>query len=202
MSPTPQSWLSRLRTEIETNTDALGALASRVDEATWRRRPEPQKWSMAEGVAHLVATTDAYLPLLAQGIALAPDLAPDPGPGASAEKRARGTLFGRLLRWLMEPPVRLRLKTTPPFVPEPIPETVEGADARRSTQVERFADGQAALRALLDQAEGKAIHRAKMSSPFDPRLRYDLLSAFRIVTAHQRRHLWIMERIETARRGP
>jgi hypothetical protein len=32
-----------------------------------------------------------------------------------------------------------------------------------------------------------------MISPFDSRVRYNLFSAFRIIAAHQRRHLWQAE---------
>jgi hypothetical protein len=33
----------------------------------------------------------------------------------------------------------------------------------------------------------------KIISPFDRRVRYNVFSAFRIVVAHQRRHLWQAE---------
>ena len=51
------------------------------------------------------------------------------------------------------------------------------------------------LDALYDVSD-----KVKLVSPFNARLKYNALAAFRILAAHQRRHLWQAERaLESAR---
>ena len=46
---------------------------------------------------------------------------------------------------------------------------------------------------LARAARGIDLGRLRIISPFDKRVRHNLYSAFRIVAAHQRRHLWQAE---------
>ena len=46
---------------------------------------------------------------------------------------------------------------------------------------------------LLVDAEGLALSRIKVGSPFLPRLRYSVYFALRTIPGHQRRHLWQAE---------
>jgi uncharacterized damage-inducible protein DinB len=45
------------------------ALTDGLDETTFHARPSSQSWSMAECLAHLNLTTEAYLPLIREAIA-------------------------------------------------------------------------------------------------------------------------------------
>lgn len=47
-----------------------------------------------------------------------------------------------------------------------------------------------ALTSLARRGAGLRLSSAKIASPFDARLRYGGYAAFRILTAHLRRHLW------------
>ena len=91
-------------------------------------------------------------------------------------------LLGRILRWFMEPPVRTRMKTAAPFVPKGV--------RAKTESLNEFMSLQDALIELLHEAETVSMTRVKIVSPFDSRVRYNLYSAFRIIAAHQRRHLW------------
>jgi hypothetical protein len=91
---------------------------------------------------------------------------------------------------MFEPPVRVRMKTPAPFVPprvDPIPDVLERFDYLQGELLQR-----------LDRGNGLALDRQKVTSPFNVRVKYNLYSTFRIITAHQRRHLWQAERVHAA----
>lgn len=143
----------------------------------WQRRPAPERWSAGEHVVHLTLTTRAFLPLLEEALKTAP----------AGEGPYRRDFVGWLLGWLTEPPVRMRSKTAAPFVPS--------ADVPRETALRDFDASQDELAALLRKAAGLALDRVKIVSPFDGRVSYTVWSTLRILAAHQRRHLWLAEKI-------
>jgi hypothetical protein len=99
----------------------------------------------------------------------------------------RRDLWGWLLCRLLEPPYKTRVRTPPPFVPTAILPKVEVMEA-----YERL---QRALVDCLQQSSGLDLVRLKIVSPFAKHTRYNLYSAFRVIAAHQRRHLWQAEQI-------
>lgn len=143
----------------------------------WHRRPAPERWSAGEHVVHLTLTTRAFLPLLEEAVNHAP----------AGQGPYRRDLVGWMLGRLTEPPVRLRVKTMAAFVPS--------ADVPRETALRDFDASQDELAALLRKAAGRALDRVKVASPFDARVRYNVWSTLRILPAHQRRHLWLAEKI-------
>jgi hypothetical protein len=56
-----------------------------------------------------------------------------------------------------------------------------------------FVAAQDVLIESLHAADGVALDRATIISPFNRRLRYNLLSMFAVLAAHERRHLWQAE---------
>ena len=42
----------------------------------------------------------------------------------------------------------------------------------------------------MSTARGFAIYRVKLVSPFAEKMKYNAYSAFVLITAHNRRHLW------------
>ena len=126
-------------------------------------------------------TSGAYLPLI------------DAALEEVRERRLYGDgpfrrdFLGWLLGRMMEPPVRFRVKTAAPFVPQSAP-----APAQALAEFGRLQDE---LVAVVRQARGFAIDRVEIDSPFDRRVRYNLWSGLRALAAHQRRHLWTGEQI-------
>ena len=119
----------------------------------------------------------------------------------SAGGRASGVLgdgpyrrdfLGWMLARLVEPPVRLRVRTRDEFVPVCL-----GSAARA---LRSFEAGQDRFLAALAEAAGLALDRIEVASPYDPRLRLNLYSFLRTIPAHQRRHLWAAERTRAALR--
>ena len=89
----------------------LGALADRVPDDWWDRRPDPARWSIAECIAHLNLTSSAFLPLVRKALAALRRL------DAPAPRRHRRDPIGWVLWKVMGPPVRVRVRTPATFVP-------------------------------------------------------------------------------------
>jgi hypothetical protein len=166
----------------------LHALAESLPEEWWAVRPDPARWSVGECVAHLNLTAEAYLPLVRRGIEEGRALQ------AAAPGRHRRDPLGWLLWRMGGPPVRHRIRTTARFVPsgwEPLAHTLE-----------RFDRLQAEQASCVTEAEGLPLGRVRITSPFDPRMRYNLYSCLTILPRHQHRHLWQAEQVlEGLRRG-
>ena len=139
------------------------------------RRPQPDRWSAAECVAHVTLTNQHYPPLIRGALEQAP---PGDGPYGMDFR-------GRLLRWILEPPYRSVVKTMPSMEPQSgeSPEQVLAG----------FLASQEELLKLLESARGKALEKTTITSPFSKRMRYNAYSCFQVLVAHERRHLWQAE---------
>jgi len=96
---------------------------------------------------------------------------------------------GRLIAWALEPRW-LRTRTRQRFVPN--------AAAPADAVLAEFLAYQARTAAALRSAEGLDTQAARIVSPFDKKVRYNVLSAFRILETHERRHLRQAEAALTA----
>lgn len=159
--------------EVERTLSDCSARARRVAASLraedFVRRPGPERWSVSECLQHLNLTTEAFLPRFRDAMARAPA-----GPAKAAPD---------LAGWLIEAVVAtawLRTKTTAPFVPaaaRPAPEVMADWD--------RLQGG---LIGCLHRARGP-LAAVRVESPFAAGVTYRVDSAFRILAAHQKRHL-------------
>lgn len=172
--------LEEIETELDDATKRAWQLVKSTDPRFFTVRPNPGSWSAAECLSHLSLSTELFLPVLRQAI--------DDGKakGLKSAKKPSMDMIGRVLRWFLEPPIRSRVKTTAPFVPKAVRAKAEAFG--------EFSSLQSKLIDLLHESEGLDLKKIKIVSPFDKRVRYNLYSAFRIVVAHQRRHLWQAEK--------
>jgi hypothetical protein len=144
-----------------------------------QHRPGEGCWSAAECLAHLNLSNRAYLLPLDTAIR---ELHGKAFP-------AKGTFHlnwnARLLKYWLEPPSRLRLPTSAPFRPLPV----------RDTEVifREFLALEKELEEKLDSARALALDRVKINSPFAEKMKYNCYSAFVLIAAHNRRHLWQAE---------
>jgi hypothetical protein len=167
--------------EFEDATARLERLAAATPPQWWTRRADPASWSVAECVAHLNLTARAFIPLVGEGLAEARRL------GGPAPRRYRRDPIGWLLWRTAGPPVRIRVRTTAPFVPEALGPV--------SAMLETFAEDQARQIQAVRRADGLPLGQVRIASPFDPRLRYNLYACLTILPRHQHRHLWQAERV-------
>jgi hypothetical protein len=165
----------------------LERLAAELPRDWWQRRPEAARWSIAECVAHLNLTADGYLPLLRRGIERAREV------GGPPPRRYRRDFAGWLLWRTTGPPVRVRVRTTAPFIP--------GSVESPSALLASFRHGQVAQRDAVRQADGLPLGKVRVTSPFDARVRYNLYSCLTIIPRHQHRHLWQAEQVLAALRS-
>jgi len=171
--------LAELVGELRAATDRARALAIRLDENAFARRPAPERWSPAECLAHLNLTTRAFLLLIDEA------LERGRASGRRMTGRYRRDLVGSLLARSLEPPARFRMATTAPFVPSGV--------RSRDEVVGEFVVLQEELVRRVEQASGLDLNRLRVASAFNPRLKYNLFSCFAVLAAHERRHLWQAE---------
>jgi len=165
--------------EVKAQFDAASArarqLLTETSAGNLTRRPQPDRWSAAECIAHLTLTNQHYPPLIQGALEQAP---PGDGPYGMDFR-------GRLLRWILEPPYRSGVKTMPSMEP-PTGESPEQVLAA-------FLSSQEEILKLLEAARGKALEKTTITSPFSKRMRYNAYSCFQVLAAHERRHLWQAE---------
>jgi len=171
--------LEAFRGEFDAIAADANALLSSLSDTQFYWSPSPERWSVAQCVEHLNVTARSYLPMLDDAIAHATRRgAYGNGPFA----------YGWLGPWFvraMEPPVRRRFKAPSVFQPSPAAPPQERAAieaAFRGYQVQ-FVD-------RLRQADSVDLAKARVRSPASRWLRLPLGSAFALMAAHERRHLW------------
>ncbi|HVE73204.1 MAG TPA: DinB family protein [Thermoanaerobaculia bacterium] len=166
--------LEQVEKELNEATRRAWTLVQSTDGRMFTVRPTPLSWSAAECLAHLSISSEMFLPVLRQAL-----------ERARGKRRAvKMDWLGRILAWFLEPPIRKRVKTSAPFVPK-------SARAKAEAFGE-FASLQEKLIDLVREARDADLG-FKIVSPFDKRVRYNLVSAFHIIAAHERRHLWQAE---------
>jgi hypothetical protein len=138
--------------------------------------PAPGVWSVAECLQHLVITDGHYLELTRASLARARGTALQ-----SAVTEVRG---GPVAGWFVRqvgPDGKRRVQAPGVFqpgeveVPEAVPES--------------FLASQDRLVQLLDESLGFDLDRVRVPSPVSGIVRFRLGDVFRVICAHQRRHL-------------
>jgi hypothetical protein len=168
--------LDEVEKELNEATRRAWTLVQSTDGRMFTVRPTPLSWSAAECLAHLSISSDQFLSVLRDAIARARK--------SGKRGKAKMDMLGRVLAWFLEPPIRKKVKTSAPFVPK--------STRAKAEAFGEFASLQEKLIDLWRDARESDL-RTKIVSPFDKRVRYNILSAFRIVAAHERRHLWQAE---------
>ena len=171
--------LEDVEQELDEATKRAWQLIRTTDPRLFTVRPDPQSWSAAECLSHLSISTESFLPPLREAIDNAR------AKGWTSTQKPSMDVLGRVLRWFLEPPIRKRVTTSAPFVPKSVRAKAEAFG--------EFSSLQAKLLDLISEADGLNLKKMRIVSPFDKRVKYNVYSAFRILVAHQRRHLWQAE---------
>ncbi len=173
--------LVRVIAALEEAELRLHRLADRLGPERAAERRDPERWSVAEGVAHLNITSEAFAPRIRTALEEARRL------GGPVSRKYRRDLAGWLLSMLVGPQKRIgrfrlgSVKTPPAFVPgslEPFEKIVADFDRL-----------QRELLLFVRSADGLPIDRVRLASPFAERVRYNLYSTFVIIPRHQLRHI-------------
>jgi hypothetical protein len=148
-------------------------------------RPEPNRWSPGECLAHLTVTANAYAPVWRDAFAAARQR------GAHGSEPYRMDFMGRMLNWSLEPG-RNRYKA--PTHMQPI--NVASGEAA----LEAFLDSQRMVQQFVDEGAGLPLDRMKIASPAVAAIRYSVWSSFVIIGTHGQRHLAQAEATASASR--
>jgi len=166
-------------------------------------RPEPDRWSVGQCLEHLVLAGEAYLEVLDDAIE----------EGRRRELRTEGSyspnLVGRWLPGVLDPPPGLKIPAPRRIRPRPperkAPDAAGGDGAPLDDEAGPLPDF-LALRNRFEErlaaADGLDLGRLRVPSPFVPLIRFDLGSAFRVIAAHERRHLWQARQVREAEDFP
>jgi hypothetical protein len=177
-----------LAREFRAVSEEAGRLSREFTARELDQPPAPGAWSAADNFMHLAVSSQALVPRMTRTLGKLTDA------GKRTERRSRPDWLGRLYAWWLEPPVRLKVRAPRPFVP---PVGMAAADALKV-----FLAEQERVLALVDQSAGLDLAARKVPSAVSRYIRYNVYSAFRIVVAHERRHLWQARRAAlTVRQG-
>jgi hypothetical protein len=149
--------------------------------------PAAGEWSASDNLMHLTLSSQALAPRMSKTLG---KLA---AAGLRSERPSRADWVGRLYAWALEPPVHVKVRAPQSFVPPP---GTVAADALAG-----FLAEQERLLGLAKQSAGLDLAARKVPSPVSRLVRYNVYSAFRILLAHQRRHLWQARRAALAVRA-
>jgi len=181
-APALSPQMEQIRREVEEASQRARALVHGLNQDQLRRRPAPGRWSVAECISHLSKSAEINLPQI------------DAALSEARQRNLRGDgpyqldFVGALLKWSLEPPYHMKVKTTAPFEP--------AADEPVAQVLPRFLASQSELLARVDRAQGLALDQVKITSGFNSRVRYNAFAAFHIMLAHARRHLWQAEQVK------
>lgn len=164
--------------EIRRVTREAEALVLTRDKEDLVTRLKPGSWCVAECLDHLTQTTRAFLPAISDAIAKAPKL--------TRNRRLRTGILPSIFIRNLNPPYRIRLKVLPQLTPQ---------NPDSETAWTSFAESQSELLQTLLSAAGLAIDKIRITSPVYARISYNIYGAFRMLAAHQSRHIWQIEQI-------
>ena len=172
--------LSQIIRQFDEAESRLGKLADIVPDELWIKRNEPDRWSVAECVAHLNLTSEAYVPRLRAAIAEANTL---PAAKGKYKRDFVGAMFGALVGPIPSIGRRRigRVKTSPAFVPS--------GDQPKNVNLAEFKRLQMELSGLVREGDGLAIDKVMITSPFGEKVRYNCYSALVILARHELRHV-------------
>jgi hypothetical protein len=169
--------------EIELATARVQNLQLNHPTEVWRARPAVGKWSAIECIEHLNITSKWYIEHFEKLTG-----------GVKAKHAPERMSF---LGWIVWRSQRSRKKymesqTVDAFVP---PSELDANNVLRE-----FFELQERLRILISHVSSLPLSKIKMTSPFNKKIKYDLYSAIRIISAHELRHLDQAERAIAAKK--
>ena len=157
------------------------------DEDFFWRPAGGTRWSVALCLDHLAVSNDIYSRAMETGLESA----------RTQGLKRRGPItpgfFGRKFANSLEPPVKRRTSAPGKIWPQ------EGRSRKEILTAYRGAHDR--VRQLLLQAAEFDANRARFTNPFIGLVRMRVSSAFYVIAAHDRRHLWQAQQVVAERRA-
>lgn len=165
--------IDRTGEALSSNESAVEELIAPLSEAELNWQPESGRaWSIGQCIDHLALSNEHYMEAMLPRISAA-QAGPEP---------FRPTIFGAKFIEQIEPPVRRAFKA---------PQSIQPARGIGCSEMRRrFAHSHELIRRALEQLRSKNANSVVFRNPFIPVLRVRASTAFLILVAHERRHLW------------
>lgn len=173
--------LSHLTAEVSQITAEAEQRLGKLTPAQLNWKPSPAGWSVAQCLEHLIKINESFFPVMrqiAQGTY---------APPWNARLPLLPGLFGSLILKAVQPTAPRKFKASPRFEP--------AASDLPADIVGRFAAHQRELDGLMAQSNRVDLASVVVASPVAPLATYSLQDAYRILVAHERRHLLQAERV-------
>jgi DinB family protein len=166
--------IDQVRAELDKVVADVRATFGQLDVRQLNWRPDPTSWSVAQCLEHLVNSNREMCGAIRR--------AADPAQSKTIWQRLPilPGLYGRLMITSLTPTNTRRLRA--PRTARPSASEIDAGI------VERFADGQQEVLALVRTLAGRDPAHLVMVSPFVRFITYSVLDAFRLIAAHERRH--------------
>lgn len=186
--PTLPDDIQRLVDAMNAADTAAEELSSPLSDEDFFWRPDGgTRWSVALCLDHLAVANDVYSRAIEGGIDAARSR------GLRRQAPLMPGFLGRKFAESLEPPVKRRTSAPGKIKPQGTRSRAEIMTAYRAAHDR--------IRALLVQAADVDVNRATFKNPFIGFVRMKASSAFHVIAAHDRRHLWQAQQVVAARRA-
>ena len=185
MMPDPMDYTTISLVDVRTELDAIAADAGtafgRLDARQINWKADASRWSVAQCLEHLLTANRQMVEMADQAL--------DATRGRTLWQRLPiwPGLLGRMLVRTQSPNATRRFKA--PGKAQP------AASALDTAIVARFVDQQRELIAKLDASATRDLAGAVMASPFLGIVTYSVLDGWRLIAAHERRHVQQAKRV-------
>lgn len=174
--------LQELLDDIDRMDRAADALSSALSDAQFHWQPDGgQAWSVAHCLEHLATANRVY------GTAIRSAIDAARSHGWAPNGTIRSTIFGRRFIASLEPPVKFRSTAPGKIRPGPI--------GTREKVLRHYHEAHGLVRRSIIDAAEIDVNRATFKNPFIPLVRVRVGTGFRVIAAHDRRHLWQAEQV-------
>jgi DinB family protein len=177
-----QADLQKILDELDAVDRSVEALTSGLTDEQFFWRPDGGRaWSIAQCLEHLAVGNTVYIAPMRAAV----ERAAARGPASGAP--IRSSIFGRWFIGTMEPPVRRRMKAPTRIVPP--------SSRSREQIAAAFGAAHDGLREIVRAADRIDVNRATFPNPFLSLVKMRVGTALRVLTAHDRRHVWQAENV-------
>ncbi len=173
----PSRWISTARAISDEAEASFGELTAR--QLNWK--PSDNSWSIAQCLDHLVIANESYFPAFERV------LAGETATPLWGRLPWLPAIWGKLLLGAVSPETTRKSKAPKTFHP-----TSSGIDG---AILSRFVDRQNQVIGFMDATQDLDTEKIIISSPVTPLITYSLMDAYRIIVAHEKRHLLQASRV-------
>ena len=165
------NWINRIDRTTDEFQNLFGSLTN--EELNWK--PNPEAWSIAQNIDHLIIINQSYFPPLSDmrsGNYKLPFI---------ASIGFLVSFFGKTILASVKPDRKKKIKTFPIW--EPTTGNISNGI------LEKFSNHQTELKREIEASEELVKKKAIIASPANKNIVYKLETAFEIIVTHEQRHL-------------